>query len=225
MKWFSILFKILISLALNQIVRAEDPQNSLKSQNKPHCFNSQKELETIHHELKINSKNSAKYSGYQNIMKSLTSEELLKRLIYAESLAANCEENQEQVVPIIFLVIQNRINLRRKNKKINDPLLSVIFEKNQFSSSLNIYKESRYKDFLCPQNLKLWNLVEETLNTPKLPVQLSLDSVHYFLYKHSIRWPNEPKSWNRFIEIQNDKNKTISSIRHCIRVFKNPNWK
>lgn len=179
----------------------------------PHCVNQVRDIEIIKNKIKLNSKNENKYDGYKKALASDSDEELMARLIYAETKATNCEKLNSSVVPVIAKVISNRIKIKKGDVK------AVVFQRDQFASSLNIYSDSNYKDFLCPNDAKLWaqalNEASEALADKSKPTA----TVNYFLYKHSPRWTKEP--W----KLEEDTALVKGGTRDCIRAFKNPNYK
>jgi hypothetical protein len=182
----------------------------------PRCANSGGTLALIEGLQKTNRKTSAKYDGYRKILQDDTPLELAARLAYAETLAANCPQQETAVADLVTSVIGNRIRIRGGDVK------SVVFQKDQFSSSLNIYPESRYRDFLCPQNDALWKAVRAKMRTnlesSKPGAAIPKDAVNYYLYQHSERF--KKPSW-KLEEVSIADEKT----RGCIRVFRSPGWK
>lgn len=183
--------------------------------NLPHCVNSESDITEIQRVQKANSKTSSKYDGYRNILHASTALELATRLAYAETMAANCANQEEQVVGLVASVIGNRIRIR------GGDINSVVFQKNQFSSSLNIYTESRYRDFLCPKDGELWNKaltkMRANLEESKPSVPIPKDAVNYYLYRHSDRF--KAPNW-KLDEVLIP----AATTRECIRVFRDPGW-
>lgn len=179
----------------------------------PHCVNQTSEIEAIKAKMKANSKTTNKYDGYKKSLASDSDIELAARLVYAETKATRCEKQNNNIVPVITEVIANRVKIRKGDVK------SVVFQRDQFSSSLNIYAESNYKDFLCPDDEILWNQVYNETNMALSNKRMGTDTVNYFLYKHSPRWTKEP--WR----LAEDQDLAKGSVRKCIRAFKNPNFK
>lgn len=196
------------------------------SNNLPSCIDSQEDIDRISNHQRNNRRNDSKYLIYRQLLQGDSEAQLLARLAYAESLAANCPNQYDQVVPRITNVIGNRIRVRDGNVR------SVVFQRDQFASSLNIYSSSRYKDFLCPKNKELWNRVltaaTEQLQSSSATSgeendtsrRLSADSINYFLPNHDPRWPNPPE-WG----LKENMTSTSDSLRGCLRVFHVPHWK
>lgn len=181
----------------------------------PRCIDDKNTLDQIKATVNASRHSSQKYSSYRTALHSDSNAELVARLAYAETLAANCPEQNEVVSGLITEVIVNRVRLRNGNAR------SVVFQRDQFSSSLNIYSESRYQDFLCPKNQALWSQVlrQARRSLSQDSGRLHRTTVNYFLYKHSPRWTKKP--W----DLQEDRSATTPAIRQCVRVFKVPNWK
>lgn len=180
----------------------------------PRCISDIETLQKIEKIQKENSKNSQRYDGYREALRDSTDLELFTRLAYAETLAANCPNFNAEISKLIVGVIGQRILKRDRN------IQSVVFERSQFSSSLHIYKNSRYRDFLCPQDASLWQKTTAYVTDffAKKSVKLPADTFHYFLYKHDPRWTKEPWSLNEA------KLEHKSSLNACIRLFRNSYW-
>ena len=181
----------------------------------PTCYKDLDLMASLKSSLQHNNLSPNKYRFYKELLNKENKNIIKNRLIYAETKASLCPEQEQLISEIISEVIQNRIRIR------NNKTLSVIFERNQFSSSLNIYQNSKYKDFLCPQDLKLWASLQ-TLETKENRITSKFD-VHYFLYKHDPRWTKEP--WI-LKESDLQLSKAIKSrLKECIKVFENKSWK
>jgi hypothetical protein len=182
----------------------------------PRCASSGGALALIEGVQKTNRKTSAKYDGYRKILQDATPLELATRLAYAETLAANCPQQEGAVASVVTSVIGNRIRIRGGDAK------GVVFQRDQFSSSLNVYPESRYRDFLCPKDDALWKAVlakmRANLEGSGPGDAIPKDAVNYYLYKHSDRF--KVPNW-KLAEVPVADEKT----RACIRVFRNPAWK
>lgn len=178
----------------------------------PNCINDPAKIDGIKATIKANSKTSNKYVGYKKALNSDSDIELAARLVYAETKATRCEKMNNDIVPVITEVIANRVKIRKGDVQ------SVIFQRDQFASSLNIYEESNYKDFLCPSDSALWSKVYSETFSALSDKTKGSDTVNYFLYKHSPRWTKEP--W----KLEEDASLT-KGVRECIRAFKNPTFK
>lgn len=181
--------------------------------NLPNCVNDPATIETIKAKIKANSKTANKYDGYKKVLASDSDIELAARLIYAETKATNCASLNNQIAPAITEVIANRVKIRKGDVQ------SVIFQRDQFASSLNIYDESNYKDFLCPNDSALWQKAYSEAFSALSDKTKGTDTVNYFLYKHSPRWTKEP--W----KLEEDRSLTNANTRQCIRTFRNPSFR
>lgn len=179
----------------------------------PHCISEVREIEAIKNKIKINAKTENKYDGYKKAFASDSDEELMARLIYAETKATRCEKLNSAIVPVITAVISNRVKIK------NGDVKAVVFQRDQFASSLNIYPESNYKDFLCPSDAKLWAQALNEASAALADKAKPTATVNYFLYKHSPRWTKEP--W----KLEEDTSLTKGTVRDCFKAFKNPNYK
>lgn len=187
--------------------------SSDNSDRMPHCVSEVREIEIIKNKIKLNSKNDNKYDGYKEAFANDSDEELMARLIYAETKATKCEKLNASLVPVITKVISNRVKIKKGDVK------AVVFQRDQFASSLNIYSESNYKDFLCPNDSKLWAMALNEASEALAGKSKPTSTVNYFLYKHSPRWTKEP--WS----LDEDTSLTQGSVRDCIKAFKNPGYK
>jgi hypothetical protein len=181
----------------------------------PRCLSDPKTLHRIEQNQMAHPKSARRYDGYRDVLKTASDLEIFVRLAYAETLAANCETKNAEISSLIVNVIGNRVIKRRSD------IRGMVFELAQFASSLHLYSNSRYRDFLCPENQRLWSEVhkksEDFLRAGSGP--LSASTVHYFLYKHDPKWPKEP--WI----LAEDPVSAVGSARDCIRTFQNPHWK
>lgn len=162
---------------------------------------------------------SKKYDGYRELFRkeAVDEDEILHRLIYAEVVAGHCGQDQSQAVTLVAEVIHNRI--RRREGKIG----SVVFGYNQFASSLNMYQESAYKDFLCPKDPVLWAEVKKQSNglrTGKQQPSLAKDAYHYYLFKHSTRF--QPPAWTKTYPVAGQ---VASTDGLCVVSYTNSKWK
>ncbi|MGE0526513.1 MAG: hypothetical protein AB7P49_05560 [Bdellovibrionales bacterium] len=181
----------------------------------PLCIEERDVIDSIKATIAANRETKFKYDGYRKALAKDTDTWLLARLVYAETLAANCPSLAEDVSSRIAAAIVNRVRIRRGD------IRGVVYQLDQFSSSLNIYAESRYRDFLCPKNLRLWQQV--VIHTRAALASGSNDrspyTVHYFLYKHSPQWTKEP--W----QYPEDQKNTTPQLRECVKFFRNPTWR
>lgn len=148
-------------------------------------------------------------SRYESLLTDSTSKEMLARLIYSETVAAKCPEENQQVMSTITQVLLNRID--KKNGDIN----AVIYEPNQFPISI----EKNSENFLCPKDINLWNSIvsQIDLQMRKDKRKLHADTIFYHLYKSSPQISN--KKWLQ--GLQNEDRSTLDEKgRSCIRAFK-----
>lgn len=220
---------------------ASPKQIGSTSDSLPQCFDSEAQIAELKDSIAANKKKPTKYRYYRNLLKGESIEVLMARLVYAETLAAKCPIHNTAMVPNIATVIANRLNKRAPNtssdkeKKQKDTL----FERDQFASSLNIYKYSEYKAFLCPTNTELWSLAlkstQDALNNP--PSDKWKNTFHYYFYEHTKNLaendkvlqqpikPNGPPApdWTRvYAENTTDTN---PERQQCVRFFDNSKWK
>ena len=190
-------------------------ETSGASSSLPSCVHSERDLASIRHVQKANPKTFHKYDGYRQTLRASSNLELAARLVYAETLAANCPGREDRLADLIAAVIGNRIRIRGDAE-------SVIFQRDQFASSLNIYSESRYRDFLCPRDSGLWikslGAMRANLESSKPNAPILVDTVNYYLFRHSDRF--KAPAWKL-------REATIadSEIRECIRVYRVPGWR
>lgn len=186
----------------------------------PLCVNDPEQIRMIEESLKkdpITKRNKPqKYAATAAALASSTDAELLARLIYAETRAAHCPELQDEVATAIAQVIKNRI-AKRQGKSPN-ATKSVVFEIDQFASSLNKYEESQWREFLCPSDSKLWSKAK-ALAQPDSPKtnHLPSDAHNYYLYKHAGRFT--PPKWARGEAVSFAGSDKLAS---CIKVFRLP---
>lgn len=180
----------------------------------PHCVNDPAELEAIDIHRKQNSKNEFKYTKIREALASDSDEVLVARLAYAETLAANCPEHQRVVLYPIVSVIQNRIAKRKGDVK------SVVFQRDQFASSLNGYEGSKWREFLCPTELALWQKAHRAArahlpNGGSMITNIAPDAFNYYLYQHSSKF--SPPDWAKKESLTFSNSKQVEG---CLKIFK-----
>lgn len=175
----------------------------------PCCYNEQSTIDSIFADVKANTKTPHKYRAYRQALAGESDENFLDRLIYAETKAANCTECESEIMPIVAAVIRRRIELRGGN------IQSIIFERDQFASSLNNYSESNYRDFLCPSDSKAWNQALDLTTGSRAKAEgvvVPKDAVHYYFYKHSSHRPLGHRTRTqkmRFRPVKMDNSRTV----------------
>lgn len=194
----------------------------------PVCIDQSETLDNIRRIQRANRRSIHKYNGYRQAFTqhAVTEEEILARLVYAETLASHCPEHSDQSVELISATLINRIQRRSGN------ILEVVFERDQFASSLNIYSESQYREFLCPKNLELWRnaltttrqMLRSSTADTSTALPLPSDSVNYYFYKHSSRFT--PPAWTKSLEEvrSSDGQPLGEEFRECVRFFRNPRY-
>lgn len=189
---------------------------ALESTDLPACIDAPDTLAEIERVQRAQRKTPQKYDGFRSALDTVNPVELAARLAYAETLAANCPAQQTRIADLITAVIGNRIRLR------GGDIGSVAFQRDQFASSLNVYAESRYRDFLCPRDRDLWRRVlsamQANLDGPAADVAIPRDTVNYYLYRHSDRF--KPPAWGL-----QEAGIADNQLRECIRAFRNPAWR
>lgn len=182
----------------------------------PRCVHSDSVIAAIRAAQQANPRTSRKYDGYREALAADTPLQLATRLAYAETLAANCAAQNDRIADLITAAVGNRIRIR------GGDVASVVWQRDQFASSLNIYRESRYRDFLCPRDEELWRMVTAKMRAnleAATPVALlPKDAVNYYLYRHSERF--SAPDW-QLQEVALDD----ASTRACIRLFRAPYWR
>lgn len=182
----------------------------------PACIEDETTIQNLKETMRVNKSNSQKYDKYKSIFQNSSDKEILARLIYAETKAAHCETHNPQVMSLITQVILNRV------KKRNGDIKSVIYQRDQFASSMNVYDGSQYRDFLCPKDSMLWRSVENQIHiqSKKDSMNVSSNTYNYFFYKHNPKWTKAP--W----DYEEDRPESYpSEVFECIKTFKVPNWK
>jgi hypothetical protein len=217
----------IISLLFYQMLWAElttspipspRPDNIQLEQNSPpllpRCVDNENDIQRIREHMNNNRRNQYKYDQYKEILSSDSDVQLWARLAYAEVLATNCPQQNQAVGEMIVNVIGNRVQLRGGN------IQQVVFQRDQFASSLNIYANSRYRDFLCPKDSELWQQILRQIQDFQRDGRgrLASNTVNYFLYQHDPRWTSDP--WN----YREDTSHTTPELRRCIRSFHVPGW-
>lgn len=217
MSAFVFLTSLLISMSVWAEVIGDENHKAVNmlsaSSQLPHCVNQPEEINAIKSTIKLNSKTENKYNGYRKALASDSDEELMARLIYSETKATNCPQINNEIISVVTSVVSNRVKVRKGDVK------SVIFQRDQFASSLNIYDSSKYEDFLCPQDVQTWNSAFKAAGLALAEKTKPTTTTNYFLYKHDPRWTKEP--W----KLEEDTSIANETTRLCIKAFKNPKFK
>lgn len=222
--WYIVGLNVFFCAVANEIAMAGESKprsqssSPVTSSSLPLCRSEQSSIDSIFSDVKANAKTPHKYRAYKQVLVGDSDENLLARLIYAETKASSCSERENEIMPIVAAVIRRRIERR------GGDIQSVIFERDQFASSLNNYSESHYRDFLCPVDQKSWDRALALATRKAEAVVIPGDAVHYYFYKHSSRFT--PPAW---AQDSNSKNEVSTSkdghLKDCIRVFRNANWR
>ena len=180
----------------------------------PNCVNDPAQLSAIDDHRKQNSKNEFKYAKIREALISDSDEELVARLAYAETLAANCPEFQKEVLYPIVRVIQNRIAKRKGDVK------SVVFQRDQFASSLNGYDDSKWREFLCPTDPSLWQTALRAAraylpNGGSMITNMSTEAFNYYLFRHSSKF--SPPDWAKKEALGFSNAKKVEG---CFKIFR-----
>ncbi|HBL18909.1 MAG TPA: hypothetical protein DD417_19645 [Elusimicrobia bacterium] len=130
----------------------------------------------------------------------LTDAELAARLVYAEALATGCsgEAFLPKIVRGIAWVVASRVRASEKSpaaaRRFGKGVRGVVFQPGQFDSTLSTrYSLSRWKDFLCPRDAKVWALARDAVRAGFAPgaagpfAGRSATGVYY--YRHFDPWP------------------------------------
>lgn len=123
--------------------------------------------------------------------------ELVARLVYAETLAANCPDKNQEMSEGIAAVILNRVRAFEERGKA-DAYRRVVFGKMQFASSLHFYSNAQWKAFTCPTDQAFYRSVYETvvkMNNGELKNAKYASGTHYYLHHHFKRFQDQP--WGR----------------------------
>ncbi len=195
-----------ISTHANETAGGGAGTKQLKSESAlPKCVDNPEEVQNILDIEKQNSKNEFKYKGFRTSLATDTDEDLVNRIVYSEALAANCPEHNDKLLPLIKAVVTNRIHVKKNTR-------AVVFQVDQFASSLNNYTPSRYRDFLCPKNTSLWRKTQSAQ-----AFDLPPDIFNYYLYQHA---PEKFKlasgSWPTKTPIEFTGSK---ELENCIKFF------
>ncbi|MCB0363333.1 MAG: hypothetical protein KDD35_11450, partial [Bdellovibrionales bacterium] len=81
-------------------------------------------------------------------------------------------------------------------ERSDNDIKKVVFARDQFASSLNIYSESAYREFLCPKNLEVWNQVQRKVSEilgNKKRNDSPKGANNYYFFQHSSRF--SPPKW------------------------------
>ena len=182
---------VLLVLALITPAMADQPS----SEHKPVCY--PLESPAVQDMIRIqrsHRKDDRKYEGYRTLFKDVTDTELLARLATAEVASAQCPELNETLLAAVIGTLFNRLGGNVNTAK------PVVFRRDQFASSMNIYAHSAYPVFLCPSSrhgelyqkaFKTFRLMEKGAYKNPLPTA----SVNYYLHLHFGQYRPNPTQW------------------------------
>ena len=208
MRTLALISIILFSISAGALTETTNSGN-LKSANTsslPHCVNDEKTLTAIKSQMqeyaeakrknggkKTDADKTSKYREMKHALESDSDEQLMARLAYSEVKAAHCPEFDRQTVGPIAAVIKNRV-------RTHPDVRSVVFEEDQFASSLNIYDlpassgkpeaHSNWKEFLCPDDAAAWDIALNAVRNKT--TDIPDDVLNYYLYQHSKRFTPPP---------------------------------
>lgn len=162
-----------------------------------------------------------KYKAYKDIYSGagVDEPEILARLIYAESEAANCESIK--LTEYIGGAIYNRI--RNKGKSISD----IVFQFDQFASSLNGYSKANRAGFLCPTDLERWRMSQATVKHLLADAKsnvLPCEAASYYLYKNN-PWTHENPKGFKIPDWAKAKGIKTAIDSECVRFFPDDRFK
>ncbi len=133
----------------------------------------------------------------EDMPKGMGEPELVARLVYAETLAANCPNKNQELSEGIAAVILNRVRAFEEKGK-DDAYRRVVFGKMQFASSLHFYSKAQWKAFTCPTDQAFYRAVYETvvkMNNGELKNGKYASATHYYLHHHFEKFQDQP--WGR----------------------------
>jgi hypothetical protein len=133
----------------------------------------------------------------EDIPKGMGDLELVARLAYAETLAANCPDKNQELSEGIAAVILNRVRAFEEKGK-DDAYRRVVFGKMQFASSLHFYSKAQWKAFTCPTDQAFYRTVYMTvvqMNNGELKNRKYASATHYYLHNHFEKFQDQP--WGR----------------------------
>lgn len=205
------LFFFLKTTAHASEVVTSSKTSSVSALTLPTCIDDAAKISSILDTEKANSKTEFKYRGFQSALSSDSDTELMARLAYSEALAANCPQQTSSLIEPVANVIANRVRVRKGDVR------SVVFQKDQFASSLNNYTESRFRDFLCPHDADLWKqalaAIQKTQASNTLGI--SSDVFNYYLFQHSARF--KAPAW---AEQTSARFKDSDKIQACVKFYR-----
>lgn len=171
----------------------------------------------------------------------VSEQELVTRLVYAETLATNCFSEKykglsDEISAGIAAVIYNRVLRAQESaalaRRFGKGIHGVVFQKSQFNSSLSTkYSLSQWKEFLCPTKPDLWigavRKTQEIFSGDQDPfADTTVTSVYYYRHFDSKpvekrpplpNWAKENSSHRvQMKSVDSAKNK---SLKDCIGFF------
>lgn len=196
------LFLSFILLAPGEIAQTESSGDRLP-EIQVTCHDDPDDLQANKAQQKKFRKKPKKYDAYKKILSQSTDQEIVARLVYAEVLAAKCPRHNKELYPAISHTLHNRIKAAKGDVK------SVVFRRDQFASSMNVYGASQFREFLCPKKdpalfSRVSRYVSSVLSGEK-ENPFPSNAVNYYLHQHWGSYkPNETKwgkTWAKQLEV------------------------
>lgn len=194
-----------------------------------------------------------RYNEYMRSLRNVSASELAARLAYTEIKEAGCEEHIGTIRPYVVETILNRMETRKaalfpgetrsvhelNNQDKKKLAESVIFQYQQFASSLHRYKKTKsgvmnegYKLFLCPPQDELFNQINDEIgeffSSGQRTRNHPSDTYNYYLYAHAPEVFVNPPDWaneNSSKYLPEVTSGTSSSLRRCFRAFRESRYK
>lgn len=130
------------------------------------------------------------------IPSSVSDTELLARLVYAETRAANCPAQKGRVHVGAAHVILNRVDVFKREGR-DQPVKRTVFGSKQFASSLHKYSKSQWDAFRCPppEELDFYRNVYQTvekIQSGEIDRKPYQGATHYYLHRHFDKYQDHP---------------------------------
>ncbi len=161
-------------------------------------------------------KNTKVSEVISRLTEDISNDELFIRLIFAESLASNCNLNDDQIFESIAWTLKNRVD--RKSTYGNGTDRGVVLKPNQFNSSTGNCDVAKRTEFLCPTSFKGWERAwinatkawekTKSLENPMPSVRHYFFPTHFDNSKTCKRWKGIQPDWST-------NENTVSKIGNC----------
>lgn len=167
------------------------------------------------------------------LVKDLSDDEIVARLVFAEALASRClelgertPEKARELTESIAWVVWNRV--RAKSAVFGTGARGVVLKKAQFRSTFGRCDVAKRMEFLCPNENELWDHSVRAMERAKAGAENPLPRVHhYFFTRHfdeskepaCARWKGVMPGWTQGARVAREISADDGADRKACAIF------